>query len=162
MGNWEAEPGRKGNPEHKLHLWKPREGKNRAAHLEKGFNLVKHDLFRTRWRERGLGQVDRRQDEQSLILLWQRSVRSRRLPRKNNANARKDEALRVCRKVSFLILGATFHSQNMKWLIFCCCHKANHFPLTGTNRPVGQGHQNCYNPHLWMFSRVRWWCLHLD
>lgn len=127
----------------------------RTAPLETGSVLVKHNLLRTMWGQVGLGKVDRGQGVKSLnINLLQRSVRKIWLPRENNASASKDEAFGICKEGSFLILGAAFHSQNTKLLGFFNCHKANHFTLTRTNWPMGLVHQDCHNPHLWVFCRI--------
>lgn len=121
MSNWEFSNGarQERHPRMQTASAKARGRQEQRSSFGERFNPVKHDLLQTRWGEAGLGQVDRRQDEKSLIRLLQRPVRNRLLPREKNASARKDETVGVCRKGSFLILRATFHSQNIKWLIFC-------------------------------------------
>jgi hypothetical protein len=97
-------------------------------HLE--VDQYKWSMTSKDWRKKRMGEVDRSQNcEESLICYG--ANRNSWLPReKKNASARKDQAFVICRKISFLILRVTIHSQNIELLNFFQkknYHKANHF-----------------------------------
>lgn len=69
--------------------------------------------------------------------------------------------LRFIRKRFFLILYFQIATSQIYFRYLIVIRK-NHFNLSRTSKPLSLGHHNCQNPHLWTFSRIISWCLHLN